>query len=291
MHHIRCIDKINHVETGRLNPSLLTSVPPPLAHVHYKIGRIIFTCVSSWCEGSAGSQVRVGSFASSMISADGGLQSHRLWSVLHTTPVQLVQLWVWVLQRLHLVHAALEAEMMEHVLLVGGRLCASWECPFRVAYFPASPAFFFLCFCSCLLFFLWTLKSFVLRVKLLSPHPNYAFGQQRRRCSLPIILRDGFSLWLISAHRLWGVFISTSGEVNRVCPQTNTPYFLLQPLDMFVVFPLRLSVIQLADVNTVHCDSTWKSRQQFKLTIYLEVETHPKVLVNLFKVQLWPLNP
>lgn len=275
--------------TETLNPSLLTSFTPPLAHVHYKIGRIIFTCVSSWCEGSAGSQV-------SLVP----LLLH--WSVLMVVCSLTGSGQCYTQAQFNLCSWGFESSkgctLYEQLLkLRWWNMCCWWEddCVWvgnvlseLLTFLPAQHFFPLLLFLSPL--FLWTLKSLVLRVKLLSPHPNYTFSVERRKCSLPIILRDGFSLWHTSPHRPWGAFISTSGEVNRVCPQTNTPYFLLQPLDMFVVFPLRLSVIQLADVNTVHCDNTWKSRQQFKLTNYLEVETHPKVLVNLFKVQLQPLH-
>lgn len=120
-----------------------------------------------------------------------------------------------------------ETKRMERVLLVGGWLCVSWGCPFRVsgAYFAASPTFFS--------------SSFVLFPLFCRHWSHHRWGLNcchstqlnHLVCYSSITLGDGCmtSLWLISAiHRPWGVFPSLPGEVREalegVCTQTYTPF-------------------------------------------------------------------
>lgn len=78
------------------------------------------------------------------------------WSVLQTSPVRLLLLWVWLSPGLHLGHALVEPRHREDgACVVGGRTIVSWGCPFRVsvAYFSASPAVFSASFVLSPLFF------------------------------------------------------------------------------------------------------------------------------------------
>lgn len=156
-----------------------------------------------------------------------------MWSALQASPIRLVLLLVWFPQGWTLDIHRLNRE--DGACVVGGRTTVcELGCPFRVcvAYFSASPADFSASF-VCLLFFVEIeVITVVLRVKLLSLHPTWPFGLQWRIHGLPITLGDGCttSLWLISAHRPWGVFTRLSGEVRKelrgVCTQTFTPNFL-----------------------------------------------------------------
>lgn len=208
---IRC--KPSEIYTAPL-PKPFT--PPPSIRCITKERQIIFTCVSSWCEWSACSQMRFGSFAFPVISSDDCPQCQWLWCGQHCKLARLD----WYCCGFHSPKAAPWTctgwtERMEHVLLVGGRLCVSWDVlsEFVSLIFLPAQQFFSASFVLSPLFCRnWCHQCWGL---------NCCHSTQLNH----LVCSGGFALypwlwgmgarpflWLISAHRPWGVFTRLSGD-------------------------------------------------------------------------------
>ena len=163
-----------------------------------------------------------------------------MWSALQASPFSLVLLMVWFPKGCTLDTGW--TERMEHVLLVGGRLCVNWGCPLRVcvAYFSASPAIFppLFRFVSFFFFVNWSHQCGVRGETAVTP-PNLTIWSLMD-VLLYTLSSGGWVHVHFMAHyssQALGVFIRLSGEVREelrgVCSQTFMLNFLKENSFLF----------------------------------------------------------
>lgn len=241
VHHIKRKDKFHQMLTLWKN----TLHPPKTSNrLLLNKDKSIFTCFANWCEGSACSQVRFGS--SARVSGS--------WCGQCCKPAQLDLYYFWFESPKAAPWTCTSwIDRMERELLVGGRLCVSWDVlPEFVVPSPLPAQQFFPPPSFCLPFFSGNWSHQCLGLNCChSTQINHLVRKEDPLLLHPLLWGKGAwpvygSLQLTGLGVcLLGCQVTLEEGLRRFCTQTFTPSFLqesslfLQSKTSFVVFPMK----------------------------------------------------